>query len=218
MACEAEGIPKEKEAEGYRIKVAPLAYVKVLLASLQYPPKAGENNPSEKIAGIFTGSRATKEIKIANFYFIRNLGEKDFDINNFPEIVGNIEKLQQKLQKETDPEEEREVIGWVASINTTDLTPAPIHLKTQYFMQAEVSENIIGALFAPGLLEESHGLVFFNLKGDYHYVTEFSPIITSEYMLTAIGESEKIYDLLIDVNGHFHDKDRKLLLPPAGGN
>ncbi len=216
MASNVEEMPKEPE--GLKIKVAPLAYVKVLLASLQYPPKAGDNSPSEKIAGIFTGSRANKEIKIANFYFIRNLGDKDLDITSFPEIVGHMEKLQQKLQKETDPDEEREVIGWLASVNATDLTPAPIHLKTQYFLQAEVSENIIGALYAPALLEESHGLAFFNLKGDYRYVTEFSPVITAEYMLAAIGESEKIFDLLIDINEHFHDKERKLLLPPIGGN
>ncbi len=212
----ADAIPKE--TEGLKIKVAPLAYVKVLLASLQYPQKEGDTCPSEKIMGLFTGSRAGKEMKIANFYFLRNLGDKDFDISSFPDIVGHIEKLQQKLQKETDPEEEREVVGWVASINATDLTPAPFHLKTQYFLQAEVAENIIGVLFAPALLEESHGLAFFNLKGDYRYVTEFSPVMTAEYMLAAVGESEKIYDLLIDVNDHFHDKERKLLLPPLGGN
>ncbi len=212
----AEGIPKE--AEGFQIKVAPLAYVKVLLASLQYPPKAGDNNPSEKIMGLFTGSRAGKEIKIANFYYLRNLGDKDFDISNFPDVLGHIERLQQKLQKETDPEEEHEVLGWMASISSTELTPAPIHLKTQYFLQAEVSENLIGVLFSPALLEESHGLAFFHLKGDYHYVTEFSPVITNEYMLATIGENDKIFDLLIEVNQHFHDKERKLLLPPVGGN
>ncbi len=217
----AEEMPKDempKETEGLRIKVAPLAYVKVLLASLQYPQKEGDNSPSEKIMGLFTGSTTGKEMKIANFYYLRSLGENDFGISNFPDVLGHIEKLQQKLQKEKDPEEEREVVGWVASIKETDLTPAPIHLKTQYFLQAEVSENILGALYAPALLEESHGLAFFNLKGDYRYITEFSPVITNEYMLASVGESEKIFDLLIDVNEHFHDKERKLLLSPVGGN
>jgi hypothetical protein len=215
MASEMEGTPKE--TEGYQIKVAPLAYVKVLLASLQYSAKEGDTNPSEKIAGVFTGSRVGKELQIANFYYLRNLGDKNFDIANFPEILGQIEKLQLKLQKEKDSEE-REVIGWVASINATDLTPSPIHLKTQYFLQTEVAENMIGTLFAPALLEESHGLAFFHLKGDHRYVTEFSPIVTYEYMLATIGDSEKIFDLLIDVNERFYDKDRKLLLPPLGGN
>ncbi len=216
MAIDADGTPKE--TEGLKIKVAPVAYVKVLLASLQYPQKEGENSPTEKIVGLFTGSKTGMEVKIANFYYLRNLGDKDFDLSSFPEILGQIEKLQQKLQKETDPDDEREIIGWVASINATDLTPTQVHLKTQYFLQSEVSENIIGALFAPALLEESHGLVFFNLKGDYRYVTEFSPVVTAEYMLAAIGDSEKIFDLLIEVNEHFHEKDRKLLLPPVGGN
>ncbi len=214
MASEMEGTPKE--TEGYQIKVAPLAYVKVLLASLQYSAKEGDTNPSEKITGIFTGSRVGKELKIANFYYLRNLGDKDFDIANFPEILGQMEKLQLQLQKRKDPEE-CEIIGWVASINATDLTPAPIHLKTQYFLQAEVAENMVGALFAPALLEESHGLAFFHLRGDYRYVTEFSPVVTSEYMLATIGDSESIFDLLIEVNERFHYKDRKLLLPPLGG-
>ena len=215
MASDMETIPRE--GEKFRIKVSPFAYVKLLLASLQYPSKAGENYPSEKIAGIFTGSKANKDLKILNFYYLENLGLKDFDIASFPGVLECIEKLQRKLQKETNLIEEREILAWVTSTSSTDLAPMPIHLKTQYFLQSEVSENILGAIFAPALLEESYGLAFFHLKGDYRYITEFSPVVINEYMLAAIGENDRIFDLLIDVNDRFHDKERKILLPPMGG-
>src|SRR5271157_5902838 len=124
------------------VKVAPLAYVKVLLSSMQYIPK----NPTEgqsggKIAGIFTGAVAGKEVHVKDFYLTHHLGEEDYDIQNYPDMLEQIETIQSRLTDDEDAAENQEIVGWLASTNAPELTPTLGHLKTQYFLQSEVSEK-----------------------------------------------------------------------------
>ncbi|HMF34739.1 MAG TPA: hypothetical protein VKK79_25175, partial [Candidatus Lokiarchaeia archaeon] len=184
----SETSPQNKLLE---VKVTPLAYVKVLLSSMQYIPKyPTEGQSGGKIAGIFTGTVAGKEVHVKDFYLTHHFGEEDFEIQNYPDFLEQLETIQSRLDEDEDGEEKQEIVGWLASTNAPELTPTLGHLKTQYFLQSEVSEKIMGALFSPALLEESHGMLFFSFKGDYRYISEFSETQQHEYMLAIVGEND----------------------------
>jgi hypothetical protein len=212
----SEVAPQNKPLE---IKVAPLAYVKILISSIQYLPKnPSEGQAGQKIVGLLTGNVTGKELQVKNFFLTHHLGEEDFTIQNYPNLLEQVEAIQAELDEDEDTDPRQAVVGWLASTNAPELALTTGHLKTQYFFQSEVSEKMVGAIFSPALLEESHGMLFFSFKGDYRYISEFSDTQQHEYMLAAIGETDAIFELVLEVSQRFHDAERTTLIEPVGGN